>query len=222
MSPRRTSSPAIQPRHTGPRAEKLAAIQRGARGVFGREGYAQTTIEAIAAEAGVSTRTIYNHFESKEQLFAAILQESATHVADSFITAVARDCVGDDAYAKLVSLAHAFVARRTEFPEHFALIDRFRAEAANLPAAILDAWQSAGPRRVEREVTRQLQAIAKDGLLAIDHPHRTANHFMALLASETSDLRFDVAPQSKRQTRDAVAAALTAFLNGYAIREHQA
>jgi AcrR family transcriptional regulator len=217
MSTPRASSLTIRPRRPGARAEKLAAVLRGARTVFGREGYAPASIEAIASEAGVSTRTIYNHFESKEQLFAAILQESATQVSDGFIASVARDCVGDDPHAKLLALGHAFVARRSEFPEHFALIDRFRGEAASLPPAILDAWQSAGPRRVEREVTRQLQALANDGFLSIRHPRRTARHFMALLASETSDPTFEATKLTKRQTRDAVAAAVDAFLHGYAL-----
>ncbi|MFD2415452.1 TetR family transcriptional regulator [Amycolatopsis pigmentata] len=40
-------------------------------------------IEVIAAEAEVSTRTIYNHFENKEQLFSTVLTERATQVADA-------------------------------------------------------------------------------------------------------------------------------------------
>ncbi|HWN32249.1 MAG TPA: helix-turn-helix domain-containing protein, partial [Pseudonocardia sp.] len=46
------------------RAPKRDAIMTAARVVFGRESYLRTSIDAIPGEAGVSTRTIYNHFET--------------------------------------------------------------------------------------------------------------------------------------------------------------
>ena len=41
--------------------------------LFLRDGYARTSVDAIAAEAGVSKRTIYNHYGDKESLFLSVV-----------------------------------------------------------------------------------------------------------------------------------------------------
>jgi AcrR family transcriptional regulator len=42
--------------------------------LFFREGYARVSMEMIAAQAGVTKRTLYNHFDSKDQLLGAVLE----------------------------------------------------------------------------------------------------------------------------------------------------
>lgn len=64
----------------------------GALTVFARDGYMRASVDAIAAEAGVSTRTIYNHFQDKAQLFQTVIQESATRVAEAQIAIIADTC----------------------------------------------------------------------------------------------------------------------------------
>ena len=53
---------------------KRAAILGGARAVFMREGFAQGTMDGVAAEAGVGKQTIYRHFRSKEALVEALVE----------------------------------------------------------------------------------------------------------------------------------------------------
>lgn len=52
---------------------KRAAILQAAIQEFRSSGYEATSMDRIAASAAVSKRTVYNHFPSKEDLFAAIL-----------------------------------------------------------------------------------------------------------------------------------------------------
>jgi len=54
---------------------KRAAILDAAVTEFRQSGYEATSMDRIAASAGVSKRTVYNHFPSKEALFAQILQQ---------------------------------------------------------------------------------------------------------------------------------------------------
>ena len=54
---------------------KRAAILEAAVAEFRQAGYEATSMDRIAASAGVSKRTVYNHFPSKEELFAQILQQ---------------------------------------------------------------------------------------------------------------------------------------------------
>ena len=52
---------------------KRAAIVDAAIAEFRRGGFEATSMDKIAASAGVSKRTVYNHFPSKEELFTEIL-----------------------------------------------------------------------------------------------------------------------------------------------------
>jgi TetR/AcrR family transcriptional repressor of mexJK operon len=65
---------------------KHDAIAAAALVLFARDGYERTSVDAIAAEAGVSKRTVYSHYGDKENLFLLGLAE--TYV-------VMRDRVGD-------------------------------------------------------------------------------------------------------------------------------
>jgi AcrR family transcriptional regulator len=51
------------------KARTRARILAVAQGLFARRGFEPVTITEIAAEAGVSVQTVFNHFASKEDLF---------------------------------------------------------------------------------------------------------------------------------------------------------
>ncbi|MGH3727642.1 MAG: TetR/AcrR family transcriptional regulator, partial [Micromonosporaceae bacterium] len=178
-----TSRPTTRP--TRGRPNKHDAITRAARTVFGRDGYSRTTTDAIAREAAVSTRTLYKHFGSKEQLFSYVLLDSATRVADAFVEYVEaglRDATGLE--QQLVAIGRALVAHRIDFPDHFAMVAVISVEGRHFPEELYEAWQQAGPLRVQAEVVRRLQALADAGLLRITDPRRTALHFTTLTTFE--------------------------------------
>ena len=54
---------------------KREAIIQAAIAEFRANGFEITSMDKIAATAGVSKRTVYNHFPSKEELFAEILNQ---------------------------------------------------------------------------------------------------------------------------------------------------
>ncbi|CAN7214800.1 MULTISPECIES: TetR/AcrR family transcriptional regulator [Duganella] len=54
---------------------KRQAIVEAAIAEFRSSGFESTSMDKIAATAGVSKRTVYNHFPSKDELFAQILHE---------------------------------------------------------------------------------------------------------------------------------------------------
>lgn len=205
------------------RRDKRDAITRAARIVFGREGYSRSSIDTIAAEAGVSTRTIYNHFDSKEQLFTSLLLESANEVASAFIDTVARE-LRDDPSApehELIALGHALAGHHRDFPEHFAMVRQINAEAPHFPEAVIDAWQDAGPRRVHAEISRRLRHHADRGLLRITDADRAALHFIALTNADIVVRSYDPGRLTAEQVTDMIDAGVHAFLNGYAVGSDQ-
>lgn len=59
-------------------SERKTAILTAAEFVFGQCGYAATTMEAVADKAGISKGSIYNYFQSKEELFKNVCLRSFT------------------------------------------------------------------------------------------------------------------------------------------------
>jgi len=59
---------------------KREAIIQAAIAEFRANGFDITSMDKIAATAGVSKRTVYNHFPSKEELFAEILNQLWTRL----------------------------------------------------------------------------------------------------------------------------------------------
>lgn len=59
---------------------KREAIVQAAISEFRSNGFDITSMDKIAATAGVSKRTVYNHFASKEELFAEILNRLWTNI----------------------------------------------------------------------------------------------------------------------------------------------
>jgi AcrR family transcriptional regulator len=55
-------------------AQKAEAILEGAMQEFLVHGYAATSMDRVAAAAGVSKATVYSHFQDKEGLFTALIQ----------------------------------------------------------------------------------------------------------------------------------------------------
>ena len=96
----------------GHRLEILAAAER----VFVRDGYHGTTVESIAKEAEFAVGTLYNFFESKEQLYAEVMENMARDFFEAFERVVLTKKDPDETIGTLIEL------RLTHFEEHRGLI----------------------------------------------------------------------------------------------------
>ncbi|WP_461188595.1 TetR/AcrR family transcriptional regulator [Arthrobacter sp. Z4-13] len=66
------------------RAVVRSLIAQTAMAVFAEKGYDETTVDEVAAAAGVSRRTLFNYFKSKEDLALSGLSEQGERIAASF------------------------------------------------------------------------------------------------------------------------------------------
>ena len=73
-----------------PAAERRAGLIDAAMAVFSAEGYQATTMDAVAAEAGVTKPVLYQHFSSKRDLFLHLLSEVADRMRTVVVEAVAQ------------------------------------------------------------------------------------------------------------------------------------
>ncbi len=124
------------------------AILSAAERVFGEDGLHAARMERIASEAGVAVGTLYNHFEDKGALVAALMASRRQDLIDRLDAELA----GADALA-IDEQLHRFA--RALF-EHAARHGR-------LLAALADAGE--GPARPGNAVVSELQLRA-DALVA--------------------------------------------------------
>jgi AcrR family transcriptional regulator len=113
-----------------PRAQRREQILAAATSAFARSGFAATSLDDVAAEAGVTRMVVYTHFESKTALYQAALDRmrSRLHAAtgapdyDRFsVAGLLAAATADPAGFRLL-FHHA--AREPEFR---AEVDRMRA-----------------------------------------------------------------------------------------------
>lgn len=201
-------------RAKGGRSAKREAILRGARSVFAHEGYYRSSIDSISREANVSTRTIYNHFLDKADLFRAVISASADAAADAevgLIDEYLRD--GQDPTDELVAFARAWLSPDSADSEHRALVSQIVAEADHIPADATTAWYEAGPLRVRQVLAEKFSAWSKTGALRELDPVQAAVHFTQLIAVA------EPGPTSGATTRDEseawIVSGVRVFLRGY-------
>ncbi|MCD9007064.1 TetR/AcrR family transcriptional regulator [Luteimonas sp. XNQY3] len=154
---------------------KHAAILEAAVAEFRAAGFEATTMDRIAAAAGVSKRTVYNHFPSKDALFLRILEEM-----------FARGVGGPDlAYradrplrAQLMELVDQKL-RLLDDP-HFVDLARV-AIAAGLhsPELARQMLERLGDR--EEGITTWVRAAASDGRLKTDDPLFASHQLQSLV-----------------------------------------
>jgi AcrR family transcriptional regulator len=73
-----------------PRAERQAALLTAAATAFAHGGFAGTSMDDVAAEAGVTRLIVYRHFESKEELYRAVLTGVSERLTEELVAGSAR------------------------------------------------------------------------------------------------------------------------------------
>jgi AcrR family transcriptional regulator len=68
----------------------IADILAAARKLFSAAGFDATSIDGIAAKAGVAKGAVYHHFESKEQIFTRVLEDVQAEIAALPVPAATR------------------------------------------------------------------------------------------------------------------------------------
>lgn len=199
------------------RADKRRDLLNGALIVFARDGYARASIDVIAREAGVSTRTIYNQFGGKAALFQTVIQDSAQRVSDAHIAIMDRYLSKvTDLEADLIEFARAFAEPAPEFVPHFALVRQINADVEHVPPAAFEAWRRTGPLRVRKRLAGHLRRLADAGLLQIDDAELAAGHLALLIGSDVNARTHHGAePISRREIHRLSDAGVRTFLYGH-------
>ncbi len=119
MSRQSKTEDAKQKRMERERLQRRRSIIDVAEDFFTREGYERTMVDKIALEAGYTKATIYNYFESKDDLFMAVASRAFVHLHK-----VMEDTLSQpDALYELRSLGDAYLAFAVKYPKHAEMMD---------------------------------------------------------------------------------------------------
>lgn len=146
----RTRRPAPRARRLLPRAERREALLRAAARAFARAGFAHTSMEEIAAAAGISRLIIYRHFDSKEALYRAVLQGAFDRFAAQLRRGPESGGYGVGAHA-LLAVTRADEAGFRLLWRHACREPRFARYADELRRRAVRAVRTALAGRVPRE-----------------------------------------------------------------------
>lgn len=195
-------------------AAKHAAIAQAALRLFVSDGYARTSVDAIAAAAGVSKRTVYNHFGDKEQLFLSVIAETFAALRTRTITIRSRTVDVDPDYEHgLLAYARETSAVMARSHDRAALLRLVMTEVSHFPG-LLESWRGAEPLTLG--LTDTFARMSAEGKLAIEDPAEAAAHFFMLTIGQVNltSLLWAV-PLPDAEIDRLVSGGVRAFLRAY-------
>ncbi|MBC3347935.1 TetR/AcrR family transcriptional regulator [Pseudomonas sp. SWRI196] len=155
---------------------KRQAILDAAKKLFVSLGYANTSMDAVATEAGVSKLTVYSHFNDKETLFsAAVVAKCEEQVPPLFFEWPD----GVPIEHVLLNIARGFhqLINSDESVNLHRLIMALGSQDPQLSTIFFEA----GPQRMLSGMERLLTKVNQSGALSIDKPRNAAEHFFCLI-----------------------------------------
>lgn len=160
--------------------EKRAAILVAAKALFIRNAFAGTSMDAIAADAGVSKLTVYSHFGDKDNLFREVIRSRIQDLLPEEVYAYDPEV---DIGVTLTNITHAHM--RVDCEEEN--VGTFRAILSDCrqgnPRYGKLLWEE-GPARTHRLMERLLSQAAEAGVLDIPHVKTASVQFFSLIKGD--------------------------------------
>ncbi|MGH8152597.1 MAG: TetR/AcrR family transcriptional regulator [Rhodanobacteraceae bacterium] len=194
--------------------EKRAAILEAAVRLFPENGFEGTSMDAVAAEAGVSKLTVYSHFGGKEALFVETVRCKCERLLPATIYEVD---VHAPVRGQLFGIARAFFSlmmSESALGMHRTLV----ASSRQSPKLAKLFWE-AGPVQVQAALAALLQKEVAARQLDIADTRRAASQFFALLKGEHhARVVLGCGQPTPEETEAHLEATVDFFLRAYAPR----
>jgi AcrR family transcriptional regulator len=165
-------SAASSPRRLLGREARREVILQSAAEAFADRGYSATSMDEVAAAAGITRLIVYRHFASKHDLYDAVLERVADRLHDEFTAMLQPGRVAEGAVRALLTVARENPAgfsllwrhatREPEFTEH---ADAIRARVVTGAENLLERL-SAGQHLPRAWAAATLVAYLVEAILA--------------------------------------------------------
>ena len=203
----------------GSKAAELSPTKReqivgGARAVFHELGYERASVDAIAARAGVSKATVYNHFPGgKQALFMAPFDAETEDVRKKLLSLLEEPTGDIEADLRRIGEQLLRLIGSPSQVQRFRVVIGAAERFPELGKALYECIISAGHKRMERFLERAATA----GQLEIADPYAAALDFHALCIGELSrKLQLGVIERlSEAEIRENVERGMRTFLRAY-------
>jgi AcrR family transcriptional regulator len=194
---------------------RLARMLEVATELFLRDGYEQTSIDAILVRSGGSKATLYAYFPTKEDLFRAVI--------DSVVDNSQRPAELDTAADARVLLTE-FAASRLRVvlsPQHRAILGLIIAERERFPD-LARMYLERGPQRSQTLLAAYLESLRRNGLIDVADVNEAAEFFMGMLKQRWNAqlLLVAAAPPSDAAIREHAGRVVSRFLAAFARHTH--
>lgn len=158
--------------------EKKQQIYRAATQLFLDKGYDNVSMDEVAERAGVSKQTVYSHFDNKERLFCACVEERCTshQMTQGFFE---QDLPLRD---MLLELAHHFNDLLLS-PEAIRLKRLLCAQAEQNPK-LSELFYQSGPQPLKARVKDYLDAQVRKGRLRIADTATAARQLLYMIQGD--------------------------------------
>ncbi len=184
--------------------ETRAALVAAGRALFGRDGFAATSVEDLARQARVTTGALYHHFPTKTALFETVFEDAHRQLLEASLRAA------EGATSATESLAGGVDA----FLDAVLEPDIQRIVVTDAPAVLgLARFTELDERYAFAAIVEGLRAATDVGELQVDDPETVAR---LLLGALTRGGMLIAGSPDPRRTRDEVARAMRAMLAGWA------
>lgn len=196
------------------RDEKREHILKEAYAAFLSEGYAATSMSNIAARVGGSKATLYNYFSSKEELFAAVIDEKCRDFQGMFLE---MDVETADFGKVLTQLGERMLHMMLR-DDSIATFRLITAESARFPELGRAFYQS-GRQRGKQMLADFFARAQKAGKLRLSNPRDMAVLFIEACKGEMVILKaWNVNPKpTEKEIKATIARAVTVFLAAYGV-----
>lgn len=162
---------------------KSDAILKAATRLFLKDGFSATSMDAVAFAANVSKRTVYGHYGSKENLYAAVVERLTSEILPQSATEPAKGRAKDDVEASFIRIGIAFLSSIYTV-EQIRLFWLLVSESRDHPA--IGRMMYEGPIKSSRAVLRAfLDDLVRLGMLDIEDTERAAIQYLAMLKMDT-------------------------------------
>ncbi len=201
----------------GTELARTTALINAATRVFLREGYGLASIDKVAAEAGVSTRTIYERFKNKADLLGAVISRLVDRMSTGLATV---DLNRLELKAALMAIGQTITGRVRD-PDAAALFRIVATEAHRFPE-LAAKMRETNKRCVNNAVAQYFRDQVGRGALTLADPERAATLFLQMICSELHEslLFGDEAAMAKLDCDSHLEHVINIFLRGAAPRAH--
>jgi AcrR family transcriptional regulator len=209
IAPVKESRPRGRPREIS-EDERRRLLIPVAEKVFVEQGYGAASMDEIAQDAGMSKKTLYQLFDTKEALFAAVITDRMRALGE-----VAEKGAGARPLKDVVVDYLSEAARFILSPRHVALFRVLIGEAWRAPG-MARAFDNACAGRGKSVLARWLAQEVEAGRLELDDPLQAAGMLFGMVVGEPHHrmLMGEGRPPSRAAIEARVRKAVDIFLQG--------